>query len=225
MQFKVIFSALATTALLAAASNASSANLIANGDFSTGSISPWRDWTGAGASVQLSSDPSIGHYASLPHGTDLFQTISPLSNGIYELKFKVQNQSSWDARLVYAVQQSLGINPDRLYSMGLLENTLLPANGGWTTEDFVFTLNNPGFLVNELTFSNSYDCTCTAVTAGSNNPNGTIINVANVSLTTYSGAGPTSPPAAPEPAIWSLMILSVGAIGIALRTRRETVPS
>lgn len=119
-----------------------------------------------------------------PVGADLFQDFSALAPGNYTLTFFVENQSSWDANLVLAIQQYLGTPISELFAAGTAEELSLPASmTSFAKETFNFTITpNEQFIPQELTFSNSYDAPISPIT-NSINPPGTIINIADVSLT------------------------------------------
>ncbi|MEO0032096.1 MAG: hypothetical protein RIS94_1854 [Pseudomonadota bacterium] len=120
--------------------------------------------------------------ALLPVGTDLFQRFSDLGNGTYRVTFMAANPSDNAAHLVFAVQQEYGISVNQLMSLGLAKEVVLPAHSGFVPVSLTFTVADPGFAVNELYFSNSYDRPESAI-ANSVNPAGTVIELAQVSLT------------------------------------------
>ena len=166
-------------------------NLIQDGEFLQPIGTAWRDWTSVGITTQnippSNSGIPIGDYASMPNtasnGADLFQDFSALAPGNYTLSFYVQDQSSWAANLVFAVQQAIGTPITTLENDGLAEELSLSPSAGFIHETLNFTITaNLGFNANEVTFSNSYDAP-TGPIANSVNPPGTIINIADVTLT------------------------------------------
>jgi hypothetical protein len=177
----------------------------------TGSnLTPWSDWTDAGI-TRHSAPPGIpGNYASLPKGADLFQRFSPLPNGSYVLSFLIENQTSWPAVIVFAVQQALGTPVNIVFSLGTGEELTLPVSSQFQPVALKFNIDNPPFTPNELTFSNSYDAPVPPIT-NSINPSGTIINIADVSLS----------PGVPEPATWVTMLIGLVGLGAAMRARRQ----
>ncbi len=148
-------------------------------------IYEWTDWTGAGITTQNPAPSGIpGDYASLPVGADLFEDFSPLAPGNYTLTFYVENQSPNEAKLVLAISQFLGIPIAQAFADGTAEELTLPASmTGFVKETFNFTItSNENFVPEELYFSNSYDNPIPPIT-DSINPPGTIINIADVTLT------------------------------------------
>jgi hypothetical protein len=173
-----------------AAQDARAAPIVLDGTFlnsiGTGeNSSPWSDWTNAGITRALAPSPIPGNYASLPLGADLFQDFSALPNGTYELSFLAQNQSPWAAELVFAIQQALGTPVSTVFNLGTGEELDLPASSAFIPITLDFTINNPPFTPNELTFSNSYDAAVAPI-QNSKNPVGTIIDIADVSLVPIS---------------------------------------
>ena len=166
-------------------------NVIQDGTFllpiqiNSQNIYQWTDWTGAGITTQNPAPSGIpGDYASLPVGGDLFEDFNALTPGNYSLSFYVENQSPWDAKLVLAVQQHLGTPISELFAAGTAEELSLPASmTSFVKETFNFTIT-PGetFIPQELYFSNSYNAPIPPIT-NSINPAGTIVNIADVSLT------------------------------------------
>jgi len=178
----------------------------------TGSnLTPWSDWTNAGITRVTAPTGIPGDYASLPVGADLFQRFSALPDGSYVLSFLVQNQSSTPAELVFAVQQALGTPVNIVFSLGTGEEILVPASSGFEHITLDFTIDNPPFTPNELTFSNSYDAPIAPIT-NSINPAGTILNIADVTL--Y--------PVVPEPSTWAMMLLGFAALAFAGYRRTST---
>jgi hypothetical protein len=168
---------------------ATATNIVQDGAFlnpiGTGSnLTPWSDWTDAGITRSAAPAGIPGDYASLPVGADLFERFSALAPGVYTLSFLVENQSPWAANLVLAVQQALGTDVNTLFNAGTAEELNLPASmTNFVRETLNFTITqNEGFIPNELTFSNSYDAPVGPI-ADSVNPAGTIIDIADVSLT------------------------------------------
>ena len=85
--------------------------------------------------------------------------------------------------MVFAVQQAGGIPITTLENDGLAEELSLQPSTGFIHETLNFTITaNEGFNANEVTFSNSYDAP-TGPIVNSVNPPGTIINIADVTLT------------------------------------------
>ncbi len=164
------------------------ANSISDGTFinhiGTGlNLTPWSDLTNAGITQVPAPTPIPGNYASLPIGSNLFQRISTLPNGDYRLSFLVQNQAPWTAKLVFAIQQAFGTPASILFPLGLAKEITIPASSAFVPIIFDFTINNPPFAPNEFTFLNSlYDHAI--------NPTGTIINIANVSITPIADIPP-----------------------------------
>ena len=180
----------------------------------TGSnLTPWSDWTNAGITRAAAPAGIPGDYASLPVGADLFQRFSALANGNYALSFLAQNPSSSAAELVFAVQQALGTPVNIVFSLGTADEVLLPASSGFEQITLDFSIDNPPFIPNELTFSNSYDAPIDPI-SNSINPGGTLINIADVTL--Y---------AVPEPATWIMMLIGFGGLGAAMRSRRKPAPA
>ena len=177
-------------------------NIIQDGDFldpiGTGlNSTPWSDWTNAGITRSAAPAGIPGDYASLPVGADLFQRFSALAPGAYTLSFLVENPSPWAANLVPAVSQAFGAVQGgiaTLFNAGTAEELHLPASmTSFVRETLNFTITqNEAFIPNEFTFSNSYDAPVGPI-ADSVNPPGTIINVADVSIT-------SAPPDVPIPA-------------------------
>jgi hypothetical protein len=201
---------------------AANANILQDGTFldpiGTGSnLTPWSDWTNAGITRHAAPTPIPGNYARLPNspngGSDLFQRFSPLANGEYTLSFFVQNQSPWSAELVFAVQQAFGTPVSVVFAMGTGAVLDLPASSSFLLETLTFTIANPSFIPNELTFSNSYDYP-QPVIANSVNPPGTIINIADVSLTPVGVPGPIAGAGLPG------LIFAGGSLLVWWRNRR-----
>jgi hypothetical protein len=143
---------------------AKASSIILDGDFldpiGTGNdLTPWSDWTNAGITGHPAPTGIAGNYASMPVGADLFQRFSNLPDGEYVLSFMVRNSSPNSAQLVFGVQQAYGSPAEVVYADGLQEEITVPASGLFSTETLTFYVTpTVTFPVNELTFSNSYDC-------------------------------------------------------------------
>lgn len=166
--------------------------------------------------LELQGNPPTGipgDYASMPVGADLFQRFSNLPDGEYVLSFLVRNSSADSAQLVFGVQQELGSPSEVVYADGLQKEITVPASGLFSTETLTFYVTpTVTFPVNELTFSNSYDSPI-GPWADSINPAGTVIDVADVSLTAAT--------AAPEPSTWAMMLLGAAGLSFARCLRRK----
>jgi PEP-CTERM motif len=201
---------LALTTSLAKASS-----IVLDGDFldpigTVNNLTPWSDWTNAGITRHPVLMGIPGNYASMPVGADLFQQFSSLSDGEYVLSFMVRNSSPNSAQLVFGVQQAGGSPAEVVYADGLQEEITVPASGLFLTETLTFYVTpTVTFPVNELTFSNSYDDPV-GPWANSVNPRGTVIDVADVSLT-----------AVPEPSTWAMMLLGVAGLSFVGYLRRK----
>src|ERR1700729_1955403 len=170
----------------------------------TGSnLTPWSDWTNAGATRAAASAGIPGDYASLPVGADLFQRFSALTNGTYVLSFLVQNQSSSPAELVFGVQQEGGRPIDTVFQLGTFKEISVPASSQFEHIALTFTIDDPPFALNELTFSNSYDAPIGPI-SNSVNPAGTSLNIADVRLS----------PAVPEPVTWVRILIAFAGLGL-----------
>ena len=201
---------LALTTSLAKASS-----IILDGDFldpiGTGNnLTPWSDWTNAGITRHPALTGIPGNYASMPVGADLFQRFSSLPDGEYVLSFMVRNSSPNSAQLVFGVQKASGSPAEVVYADGLQKEIAVPASSPFSTETLTFYVTpTVTFPVNELTFSNSYDNPA-GPWANSINPAGTVIDVADVSLT-----------AVPEPSTWAMMLLGVAGLSFVGCLRRK----
>jgi hypothetical protein len=193
-------------------------NILVDGQFTQGNdigigfsgITPWNDWTNAGITVIAPHPPAIpGNYASLPTVADLFQRFSALPNGNYVLTFDVYNEAPNPAHLVFGVQPAGG-GPYTEFSLGLMTEISLGPNSGWIPETLYFTVNNPGYTINELTFSNSYDAPFPPI-ANSINPPGTIIDVGNVFLGAVTNTAPAPTPGAGLFSLAFLLLLGLTA--------------
>jgi hypothetical protein len=206
---------------------ARAANIIQDGNFQgpleTGTptaLGIWSDWTNAGIALNPAGD-----YASLPVGADLFQRFTALANGTYTLTFLVEDQSTSAAQLVFAVQQELGSPVGEEAALGLLEDITLEPSSGFEQVSLTFTVDNPSYPLNELTFSNSYDNPIPPIT-NSVNPRGTIIDIADVSLVLdpSGGVDGLSVSGVPEPSTWAMMLVGFAGLGYAgCRARRARV--
>jgi hypothetical protein len=171
---------------------AKASSIILDGNFldpiGTGdTLTPWSDWTNAGITRHQAPMGIPGDYASLPVGADLFQQFSSLPDGEYVLSFLARNSSANSAQLVFGVQQAGGSPAEIVYADGLQEEITVPASSLFSTVTLTFYVTpTVTFPVNELTFSNSYD-NLVGPWANSINPTGTVIDVADVSLS-YRGA-------------------------------------
>jgi len=178
----------------------------------------WCDWTGAGITTSPMTNVFLGNYASLPNspngGADLFQDFVGPAPGEYTLSFLVQNASPWASELVLAYQE---IGGGGWYAY--LDVLNLAASSAFILETLTVNLTEPAGTPSEFYFSNSYDSTtCCAAAyfypelANSVNPPGTIINIADVSLTEVT----------PLPAALPLFAAGLGMIGlIAKRKKRK----
>ena len=198
--------------LFAGAANAS--NILNDGQFfnpigvGTCGNGNWCDWTNAGITTSPMTNVFLGNYASLPNspngGADLFQDFSPLAPGTYTLSFLVQNASSWSAELVFGLNQYLGVPTAFAFSAGWQTEILLPASSNFTLDSLTFVVtNSEPYTANEITFSNSYDAPVGPI-SNSMNPAGTVINVADVSLTANT----------PLPAAFPLFATGLDAMGL-----------
>ena len=226
--WSVAFASLAIGATASALSPivAKASPIILDGTFQdligTGSnLTPWSDWTNAGVTRQTAPGGIPGNYASMPVGADLFQRFDAPAAGDYTLSFDVENASPWTAVLIVAIQVPLGPAPGQLgwfYPNWVL--TLAPSTS-FLQETLPVTLTPatgsvPGSLI-ELTFSNSYDYPDpTRGFQNSINPNGTIINVADVSLT-------PAPAATPLPASWTFMLIGLAGFGLMACGRQNKI--
>ncbi len=198
---------------------AKASSIVLDGDFldpiGTGdNLTPWSDWTNAGITRRPAPTGIAGNYASMPVGADLFQRFSSLPDGKYVLSFMVRNSSPNSAQLVFGVQQAGGSPAEVVYADGLQKEITVPALSLFSTETLTFYVTpTVTFPVNELTFSNSYD-NPVGPWANSINPAGTVIDVADVSLT-----------AVPEPSTWAMMLLGVGGLSFAgyLRRKKDSI--
>jgi hypothetical protein len=194
---------------------AKASSIILDGNFldpiGTGdTLTPWSDWTNAGITRRQAPMGIPGDYASLPVGADLFQQFSSLPAGEYVLSFLARNSSANSAQLVFGVQQAGGSPAEVVYSDGLQEEITVPASSLFSTVTLTFYVTpTVTFPVNELTFSNSYDNPI-GPWANSINPTGTVIDVADVSLT-----------AVPEPSTWAMMLLGVAGLSFIGYFRRK----
>jgi hypothetical protein len=200
-------------------SSVSASSIILDGTFKNpigvgSDLRPWSDWTDAGIATHSAPAGTPGDYASLPVGADLFQRFSPLHNGLYELSFLVRNESSSPAVLVFAVQEALGTPISIVFDEGTAEELILPVSKLFQHVTLDFTLDNPPFTPNELTFSNSYDAPIAPIT-NSKNPAETVIDVAGISLVALS------PTAVPEPRTWVMLLIGMAAMGVLGRGRRR----
>ena len=151
----------------------------------------WEDWSGTNVTIVPAPTPMTGNYASMSMGTDFIQWFPKLANGTYQLNFTAQNPTNHSAELVWGVQQQWGIDINTTFQLGLGKEITLPANSGWIEQSFAFTVNNPGYSLNELFFSNSF-CNPIGPISNSINLPGTFINISNVSLIPLSGSIPSS---------------------------------
>lgn len=199
---------------------AQSANLIQDPTFlqSIGvgsSLTPWSDWTRAGITRSTAPAGITGNYAAVPVYGDLFQRFADLDAGDYTLTFYARNESAWDAKLVFAVQQALGSPINQVIDYGLGAEIALVANSSFQLQSLHFSIGSQPFPVNELYFSNSYNSPVPPI-EDSINPRGTILDIADVQLTKDAA----TPSPAPEPTSWLMMLVGFGAIGRAVRASR-----
>jgi hypothetical protein len=207
-----IKSALISIAMLISSSTAVGAtNIIQDGAFQnsigTGSnLTPWSDWASSGVSRFSAPNDIPGNYARLSWGTDLFQQFLAPAAGSYTLSFFVQNPMPYSTKMIIDVQQPLGAG------WHLLDKVIsLDPSTDFIFETFQVAFNRPTGDPSEFYFSNSYDYPDPSRGfQGTVNPQGTFLNVAEVSLV---------PSAAPEPATWSMMILGFFGIGSFMRRR------
>jgi hypothetical protein len=150
------------------------------------------------------------NYASMPVGADLFQRFPTLADGEYALSFLVQNLSPNSAQLVFGVQQAGGSPSEVVYADGLQEEITVPSSAHFSSVSLTFYVTpTVAFPLNELTFSNSYDNPA-GPWANSINPAGTVINIADVSLT-----------AVPEPSTWAMMLLGLAGLSFVGYSRKK----
>jgi hypothetical protein len=194
---------------------AKASSIILDGDFlnpigTGGNLTPWSDWTNAGVARHAAPIGVPGNYASMPVGADLFQRFSTLPDGEYVLSFLVQNPSRNSAQLVFGVQQEGGSPSEVVYADGLQEEITVPSSADFSSVTLRFYVTpTVTFPVNELTFSNSYDNPA-GPWVNSINPMGTVIDVADVSLT-----------AVPEASTWVMMLLGVAGLSFIGYLRRK----
>lgn len=112
---------------------------------------------------------------------------------------------------MFAVQQALGTPVNIVFGLGTAEEILVPVSSQFEPITLTFNIDNPPFIPNELTFSNSYDAPIGPI-SNSINPSGTILNIADVTL--Y--------PVVPEPATWVTMLIGFAGLRAAVRSRRKT---
>lgn len=208
----------------AAGSASADTSLLQDGTFlqsiGTGShLTPWSDWTSAGVATHTAPTGIPGNYASVPFNGDLFQQFAGPATGLYTLSFLVQNASPWASELVVSVQRPGGVNWTELIKV--LD---LTASTDFVRQTYTFNVYQPEGTPTEFYFSNSYDDPNYTNPDDPNypslrnsvNPRGTIINVADVSITPYDAGA-----AVPEPGVWALMIVGFGAVGGSLRLARK----
>jgi hypothetical protein len=179
----------------------------------------WSDWTGAGIGRDPAPSPIPGDYATLPVGADLFQRFAALANATYTLTFLVEDASAWAAQLVFAVQEALGSPVGEEAALGLPEDITLEPSSTFEQVSLTFTVDNPPYPLNELTFSNSYDNPIPPI-ANSVNPSGTIIDIADVSLVLdpaggVDGLSIVGGSVVPELSTWAMMLLGFAGLALA----------
>ncbi len=171
-------------------------------------VGNWCDWSSVGITRSAAPSPIPGNYASLPNtstnGADLFQWMSPLAPGTYTLSFLAQNTSAWSAELVFGLNTQFGVPiPFAFGTAGWQTEITLAPSSGFTLETLTFALTgSEPYTPNEITFSQSYDAAIDQV-SNSKNPAGTIVNIADVSLTLT-----------PLPAALPLFATGLGALGL-----------
>lgn len=210
-QLKYLISA-CILAITVGSANASS--LLADGAFlnpiglGACGVGNWCDWSSVGITRSSAASFGIsGDYASLPNtstnGADLFQWMTPLTPGTYTLSFLAQNASPWSAELVFGLNQQGGATIPFVFGAGWETEITLAPSSSFALETLTFTLTgSEPYTPNEITFSQSYDAAIDQV-SNSKNPSGTIINIADVSLT-----------ATPLPAALPLFASGLGVMGL-----------
>ena len=122
----------------------------------------------------------------------------------------MQNASPNEASLVFHLQEAFGTPVATTFGLGLGKELRLDAWSDFTLLELAFTIDNPGFPVNELAFSNSYDAPLPPI-ENSINPPGTVIKIARVSLLQLTAS------AVPEPATWAMLLGGFATVGHQLR--------
>lgn len=207
-----ITAVIASIALMLPVHANATTSIIQDGTFlqpiGTGSnLTPWSDWTSAGVTRVTGAPGVVGDYASIPFGGDLFQRFSAPAPGQYILSFLVQNPMPYVAQMIIDLQQPLG---GGWHDFPQVLN--LAASSGFIRETFTVNWIRDLGTPSEFYFSNSYDYPDPSRGfQNSVNPQGTFLNVAEVSFL---------PSAAPEPATWAMMLLGFLAIGHTIRRQK-----
>ena len=115
---------------------------------------------------------------------------------------------------MFGVQQEGGSPIDTVFQLGTFKEISVPASSQFEHIALTFTIDDPPFALNELTFSNSYDAPIGPI-SNSINPAGTILNIADVRLGS----------AVPEPATWVMMLIAFTGLGAATHSRRKSSAS
>lgn len=238
LMMRTAFLMLPMSALLSLSISAHAGSIVLDGDFLSsigtgGNLTPWSDFTNAGVTRHSAPGGIQGNYASLPVGTDLYQQFSALPNGGYVVSFLVQNKSSNPAQLVFAVQQGGGTPIGTLFAAGTAEELSLPASSQFMSETLTFFIHNSSFTPDEFYFSNSFDAPISPI-QNSINPAGTIINVADVTLCSFSSYPCSLAPSnfadspitsVPEASTWAMMLVGFSTLGLSgyRRMRKRTL--
>jgi hypothetical protein len=215
---KAIRAILIILPLVVFAGSANANSVILDGNFlnpiGTGNnLTPWSDWTNVGISKFAAPTPIPGNYARIPVGGDLFQRFGALQQGSYTLSFLAQNQSPWTAELVFAVQTMYGTLMSQVFAAGTAGMLSLASSSSFTRETLNFSIGpQTPFVANEFYFSNSYNYPAPEI-ANSINPPGTIINIADVSLTPVA--------VTPLPPTWTMMLIGLAGFGFVARRRKS----
>ena len=222
--------AASTAILLAASTSASAANLIANGDFASGALTPWT-LTGTAGDGQNTVVINLTSGASYPGGafnevipTDpnaptsayglYFVTDVPLGAGAAQT-FTVTKAGTYKVSFDYYVPNNGLANPDdadlsasvNASTFANLDAKSLGNDGGaWRT---VSTTEVLGVGSNSFNFGFTVPGNVTAGQETSDTYAADFV-VSNISV-----AG------VPEPATWAMMLVGFGGLGAAMRSRRK----